>query len=136
MQSHSRPSNANCGLLPTGGSWKKSPVMTSWIPPKGAFEQWTTCATWANLSKNSPWSMETVRHIRGSANSCGAIWQPTHSHLQPRPTFATSMPGWCRCCAPSPCAPGSPRCHAPNQFQPRRPRLSHQHCMPPNQSWP
>ena len=62
---HDFASNANvgCPLLVTGGSWKKSPVMMSWIPPKGLFsflrKRRAMCAS---LSKRSPSSMDTGRN--------------------------------------------------------------------------
>ncbi|PYH50503.1 uncharacterized protein BO96DRAFT_352366 [Aspergillus niger CBS 101883] len=60
--------NANLAsrLLPsgTGGSWKKSPVTTSCIPPKGRPLFLMRRAISSSLSKRSPSTMDTSSTIR------------------------------------------------------------------------
>ncbi|KAI5816366.1 hypothetical protein BZA77DRAFT_219609, partial [Pyronema omphalodes] len=60
-------SNANLAAFPpsgTGGSWKKSPVITSWIPPKGRPLLRICRATDSSLSKRSPSTMEISSKIK------------------------------------------------------------------------
>ncbi|PSS13198.1 hypothetical protein M430DRAFT_70571, partial [Amorphotheca resinae ATCC 22711] len=42
----------------TGGNWKKSPVITSWIPPNGRPLFRIALAIPSSLSKRSPSTME------------------------------------------------------------------------------
>ncbi|KAJ7639148.1 hypothetical protein FB45DRAFT_740024 [Roridomyces roridus] len=63
---HSAHSKANTGVefLTTGGSWKKSPVMTSWIPPKGSLF-FLKCSAILQMRVNSgPSTMETSSMMR------------------------------------------------------------------------
>ncbi|KAL2221671.1 hypothetical protein M432DRAFT_540011 [Thermoascus aurantiacus ATCC 26904] len=48
----------------TGGSWKKSPVTTSWIPPKGRPLFLILRAISSSLSKRSPSTIDTSSIIR------------------------------------------------------------------------
>ncbi|KAF2005584.1 hypothetical protein P154DRAFT_384212, partial [Amniculicola lignicola CBS 123094] len=43
----------------TGGNWKKSPVMISWMPPNGRPLFRIVRAICSNLSNRSPSTMET-----------------------------------------------------------------------------
>ncbi|PVH96041.1 hypothetical protein DM02DRAFT_469891, partial [Periconia macrospinosa] len=59
-------SNANFATRPcsgTGGSWKKSPVMMSCIPPKGLPLFRIVRAICSNLSNSSPSTMDTSSTI-------------------------------------------------------------------------
>lgn len=53
---HDRASNAKfmMPLLGTGGSWKKSPTRTSWIPPNGRSFWRVRRPTYSSLSKKRP----------------------------------------------------------------------------------
>ncbi|KAF2197021.1 hypothetical protein GQ43DRAFT_358892, partial [Delitschia confertaspora ATCC 74209] len=60
-------SKANLATRPesgTGGSWKKSPVMTSWIPPKGRPLLRMVLPICSNLSKRSPSIIDTSSIIK------------------------------------------------------------------------
>ncbi|KAK4115241.1 hypothetical protein N656DRAFT_681387, partial [Canariomyces notabilis] len=62
-------SNANLDSLclppsGTGGSWKKSPVITSWIPPHGRPSFRRILPICESLSKRSPSSIETSSIMR------------------------------------------------------------------------
>src|SRR3569833_501720 len=48
----------------TGGSWKKSPVMTSWMPPQGRPLLRRIRPIWESLSKSSPSTIDTSSMIR------------------------------------------------------------------------
>ncbi|EGN96753.1 hypothetical protein SERLA73DRAFT_140501, partial [Serpula lacrymans var. lacrymans S7.3] len=43
----------------TGGSWKKSPVTITCVPPKGSTDFFIMHPIFASLSKRSPSTMET-----------------------------------------------------------------------------
>ncbi|KAF1945867.1 hypothetical protein EJ02DRAFT_301096, partial [Clathrospora elynae] len=47
----------------TGGNWKKSPVITSWIPPKGLPLLRIVRAICSSLSNRSPSTMDTSSMI-------------------------------------------------------------------------
>ncbi|KAJ7022118.1 hypothetical protein C8F04DRAFT_971901, partial [Mycena alexandri] len=56
-------SNANLTFSPlpaTGGSWKKSPVTMSWMPPKGLTSLRRMLPMRESLSNRSPSNIDTV----------------------------------------------------------------------------
>ncbi|KAK4154208.1 hypothetical protein C8A00DRAFT_14644, partial [Chaetomidium leptoderma] len=62
-------SNANLDSLcfpasGTGGSWKKSPVITSWMPPQGRPLFRMILPIWDSLSNNSPSTIDTSSMTR------------------------------------------------------------------------
>ncbi|KAF2029201.1 hypothetical protein EK21DRAFT_15223, partial [Setomelanomma holmii] len=48
----------------TGGNWKKSPVMTSWMPPNGLPLLRIVRAICSSLSNRSPSTIDTSSMIR------------------------------------------------------------------------